>query len=99
MISFNAFLEGGPTLAMALAAWAHGQRFDRIMRGDPEDNCRQAIELANAALALAPDDPSVLLAAGAALFRARSQILLRGATPDYKTDRNPQPSAHSLTAT
>ena len=67
-------LEPGYAQAMALAAWAHGQRFGRVMRGDLEDNRRQAIELANGALALAPDDPSVLVAA--------ANALLHGAIPE-----------------
>jgi adenylate cyclase len=69
---FHKALEQEPdyALAMALAARGHGQRFERSMRGDAEDNRRQAIELANAALALAPDDPTVLTAAGRALLHA-----------------------------
>jgi adenylate cyclase len=67
-------LEPGYAQAMALAAWAHGQRFGRVMRGDLEDNRRQAIELANGALALAPDDPGVLVAA--------ANALLHGAIPE-----------------
>jgi tetratricopeptide (TPR) repeat protein len=63
-------LEPSYAHAMALAAWAHGQRFGRVMRGDTEADRRQAIDLANAALALAPDDPSVLLGAAHALLHA-----------------------------
>jgi adenylate cyclase len=79
-------LEPGYALAMAMAAWAHGQRFGRVMPGDLEDERRQAIELANAALALAPDDPGVLLASGHALLHgaypediARSEVIFRRA--------------------
>ena len=61
-------LEPGYAQAMAMAAWAHGQRFGRVMRGNPEDNRRQAKEMANAALILAPNDPSVLVAAAHALI-------------------------------
>jgi TolB-like protein len=61
-------LEPGYAQAIAMAAWAHGQRFGRSMKGDPEDNRRQAIELANAALTLAPHDPGVLVAAANALL-------------------------------
>lgn len=38
------------------------------MPGDPVVHRRQAVELANAAVDLSPDDPSVLMAAGMALF-------------------------------
>ena len=67
---FHKALELEPTYAqaMAMAAWAHGQRFGRVMRGDLEDNRQQAIELANAALTLAPNDPGVLVAAAHALI-------------------------------
>jgi adenylate cyclase len=73
---FHKALELEPSYAhaMAMAAWAHGQRFGRVMRGDLEENRRQAIELANAALALDPDDPGVLLAA--------ANALLHGAIPE-----------------
>ena len=57
---------------MALAAWGHAQRFNRYMPGDAVSNRRQAIDLANAALALAPDDPGVLVPAGQALLLAGS---------------------------
>jgi adenylate cyclase len=67
-------LEPGYAQAMAMAAWAHGHRFGRVMRGNPEDNRRQAIELANAALTLAPNDPGVLVAA--------AQALIHGAYPE-----------------
>jgi adenylate cyclase len=61
-------LEPAYALAMALAAWGHAQRFSRSMPGDPIVHRRQAGELANAAIGLSPDDPSVLMAAGMALF-------------------------------
>ena len=61
-------LEPNYARAMALAAWAHGQRFGRVMQGDLEDNRRKAIQLANAALTLAPNDPGVLVAAAHALI-------------------------------
>lgn len=69
---FHKALQLEPTyaLAMAQAAWGHGQRFNRLMSADVETDRRQAIELANAAIALAPDDPSVLVAAGQALLMA-----------------------------
>jgi TolB-like protein len=67
-------LEPDYALAMAMAAWAHGQRFGRVMRGDLEVNRRQATELANAALALAPNNPGVLIAA--------AHALLHGALPE-----------------
>ena len=63
-------LEPAYALAMALAAWAHAQRFHRYMPGDPVSHRRQAIQLANAALALSPDDPGVLIPAGQALLLA-----------------------------
>jgi len=71
---FHKALELEPTysLAMALAAWGHAQRFNRYMRGDTIANRRQAVDLANAALALAPDDPEVLAPAGQALLLAGS---------------------------
>lgn len=79
-------LEPGYALPMALAAWGHGQRFHRLMSADVAPDRRQAIDLANAALALSPDDPSVLLAAGQALLMAgweeyadRSAFLFRKA--------------------
>lgn len=65
-------LEPSYALAMALAAWGHAQRFNRYMPGDLVSNRRQAIELANAALELAPDDPGVLVPAGQALLIAGS---------------------------
>jgi len=61
-------LEPDYARAIALAAWAHGQRFGRVMRGDLEDNRRKAIELANVSLTLAPNDPGVLVAAAHALI-------------------------------
>jgi adenylate cyclase len=61
-------VEPDYALAIAMAAWAHGQRFGRVMRGDPEENRSKAIELANAALALAPNDPGVLVASVHALI-------------------------------
>jgi adenylate cyclase len=61
-------LEPDYAMAMAQAAWGHAQRFNRAMAGDPESDRRQAIELANAALALAPDDPEVLSASSHALL-------------------------------
>jgi len=79
-------LEPAYALAMALAAWGHSQRFHRLMSADVTSDRRQAIELANDALALSPDDPSVLLAAGQALLMAgweeyadRSAFLFRKA--------------------
>lgn len=79
-------LEPDYALALALAARAHGQRLALVMRGDAEDNRRQAIELANAALALAPDDPYVLMMAGHALLQGtfnkevdRCEVILRRA--------------------
>lgn len=63
-------LEPGYALAMAQAAWGHAQRFARVMAPDVASERRKAIELANAALALAPDDPSVLVAAGQGLLMA-----------------------------
>lgn len=67
-------LEPDYALAMAMAAWAHGQRFGRVMNGDLEENRRQAIEMANGALALAPDDPGVIVAA--------THALIHGAYPE-----------------
>jgi adenylate cyclase len=63
-------LEPAYALAMAQAAWGHAQRFNRLMSADVAGDRRHAIELANAAIALAPDDPSVLVAAGQALLMA-----------------------------
>jgi TolB-like protein/Flp pilus assembly protein TadD len=65
-------LEPSYALAMALAAWAHAQRFNRYMQGDPAEHRRQAFELANAALDLAPNDPGVLVPACQALLVAGS---------------------------
>jgi adenylate cyclase len=62
-------LEPAYAQAMAMAAWAYGQRFGRVMRGDPDHQRRQAIELANTALALAPNDPVVLVCASHALIQ------------------------------
>lgn len=61
-------LEPDYALAIAMAAWARGQRFGRVMKGDPEKNRRMAIELANTALALAPNDPGVIAASVNALI-------------------------------
>lgn len=61
-------LEPHYAIALAQAAWGHSQRFNRVMAGDPESDRRQAIELANAALALAPDDPEVLVGSSHALL-------------------------------
>ena len=63
-------LEPAYALAMAQAAWGHAQRFSRLMSADVASDRRQAIELANAAIAFGPDEPSVLLAAGQALLMA-----------------------------
>lgn len=70
-------LEPSYALAMALAAWAYAQRFNRYMPGDPVSNRRQAIDLANAAIALAPDDPGILVPAGQALLLAESDEIER----------------------
>jgi adenylate cyclase len=61
-------LEPDYALAMAQAAWGHAQRFNRLMSADVAGERRQAVELAEAAIVLAPDDPSVLAAAGQALL-------------------------------
>ena len=63
-------LEPSYALAMALAAWAHAQRFNRYMPGDPAEHRRQAFELANRALDLAPNDPGVIVPACQALLVA-----------------------------
>lgn len=63
-------LEPAYAHAMALAAWGHAQRFARFMPGEPAAHRRQAVDLANGALALTPDDPGVLVAAGMALLLA-----------------------------
>jgi adenylate cyclase len=70
-------LEPSYALAMAFAAWGHAQRFNRYMPGDAVSNRRHAIDLANAALALAPDDPGVLVPAGQALLVAGSNEIER----------------------
>jgi len=63
-------LEPDYALAMALAAWGHAERFSRVVTRESGNEGGQAIALANAALALAPDDPSVLISAGMALLLA-----------------------------
>jgi adenylate cyclase len=55
---------------MAMAAWCHAQRCDRLMDGDAESHRRQALALARNALSLDSDDPRVLAAAGSAFWMA-----------------------------
>ena len=63
-------LEPDYALAMAMAAWCHAQRCDRLMDGDPQSHRREALALARNALSLDPDDPRVLAAAGSAFWMA-----------------------------
>jgi len=61
-------IELDPTYAFAMArlAWCHSQRYNGLMRGDPEFHRDRAIELATNALRLDSEDPNVLIAAGTA---------------------------------
>lgn len=60
-------IEPGKRLAGAMLAWCHAQDTAYLWTDDPDAAHDLAIDLANRAIELTDDDPSTLVAAGAAL--------------------------------